>query len=282
MNSQSIKDKLRSIVEKKSIDFNILLREYMYERFIKRLSVSKFRLNFILKGGYYLSTVFGVYNRATMDIDASLKNTDLSKENLLDIVSEIINIDIGDGAVFNIDCISFIRDEDEYGGYRITLTVKIDSMTETFHFDVATGDPITPSEISYKYKSIIDGSYIKVLAYNLETVLAEKLETIFSRGEKNSRMKDYFDIYLIMHFKLNEINIDYLKLAINNTFIKREFSGDIVKIFDDIKVSKVLKTRWNSYLKRKHVYNLPYNEVINCIEKIIEFVHKDVFAVSSK
>ena len=220
MSSQSVKDKIRVIVRDKSVNFNVILRQYMYERFVERVAVSQYKFNFIFKGGYYLSTIFGVYNRMTMDIDACLKNTKLSKENLLKIVNEIISIDIFDGATFFIDEISLIRDEDEYGGYRVSLTVKIDQMKESFHLDVVTGDSITPKEIKYKYISVIGDKQIQVLAYNLETVLAEKLETVLSKNLNNSRMKDFYDIYLLMTFKKDSIDKDILEKAIRNTFKK--------------------------------------------------------------
>lgn len=268
--SQSIKDKLKNIVKNKNVNFNVLLREYMYERFIERLSVSKYKFNFILKGGYYLSTLFGIENRSTMDIDACLKDSELSIENLLNIVNEIISIDINDGAIFIVDNISQIRDEDEYGGYRVSLTVKIDNMKESFHLDVATGDLITPSEIVYEYKSVIDDKKISVLAYNLETVLAEKLETILTRGEKNSRMKDFLDIYLIMSVKEEYINLDYLNQAVKNTFTKRNFNGDIGEIFNSLRESNIFESKWNNYIKRKGILDVSFQQVLNSVEQLID------------
>lgn len=269
MNSQRIKGKIRSLIKENNINFNILLRQYMYERFIERLSVSKYKFNFILKGGYYLSLLFGLENRSTMDIDMALKSRKLSKENLIKIINEIIKIDICDGVIFTFDDISKIRTEDEYGGYRVTLTAKIDNVRETFNIDVATGDPITPKEINYKYNLLIENRYINILAYNLETVLAEKLETILTRGEKSSRMKDYYDIYIIMNLKSNDINVFNLKNAVKNTFNKRGFNNDISVLFNDIKGSKILEKKWNSYVKKKKIFNVSFNDTLISIEKLL-------------
>ena len=210
-NSMSIKDKLKNISKNKNIDFNLLLRDYMYERFIERLANSKYKENFILKGGFFLSTLFGLDKRTTMDIDLSLKNETLSKDNLVKIINEIINIRLNDNVIIIFDEISNIRDEDIYGGYRIKITVKLDNIKESFNIDVATGDPITPREMIYKYITLLDYECIDLYSYNLETILAEKLETILTRRELSSRMKDYYDIYLIYVIYNDKINLDILR-----------------------------------------------------------------------
>lgn len=195
-NSMQLKDKLKNISNKDNLDFNVVLRNYMYERFIERLACSKYKDNFILKGGYYLSSIFGLNYRQTMDIDLSLKNERLTSENILKIINEIIAIDIGDNVNIFIDGITSIREEDEYGGYRVKITVKIENVRESFSVDIATGDSITPREIEFKYKTIFDYKSIDLKSYNLETILSEKVETILSRKELNGRLKDFYDIYI--------------------------------------------------------------------------------------
>lgn len=142
-------------------------------------------------------------------------------------------------------------------------------MRETFNIDVATGDPITPKEINYKYNLLIENRYINILAYNLETVLAEKLETILTRGEKSSRMKDYYDIYMIMNLKSNDINVFNLKNAVKNTFNKRGFNNDISVLFSDIKGSKILEKKWNSYVKKKKIFNVSFNDTLISIKRLL-------------
>lgn len=271
MNNMELKDKLKNISKKKNIDFNTLLRLYMYDRFIERLSKSKYKDNFILKGGFYLSTLFGVENRSTMDIDTSFRNANFTEETIAKMINEISLIDLNDNAKISYLGISSIRDEDEYGGFRVDLLVELENIKERFHVDVATGDMITPKEITYKYKPILGSGYITLWAYNIETVLAEKLETILSRVELNGRMRDFYDIYLIYTRDWENINKDHLKKAIEKTFRKRSFVGDYSTPLKVVKTSELLKSRWIAYQK-KYVYakNIQYNEIINCIEIILE------------
>ena len=271
MNNMELKDKLKNISKKKNIDFNTLLRLYMYDRFIERLSKSKYKDNFILKGGFYLSTLFGVENRSTMDIDTSFRNANFTEETIAKMINEISLIDLNDNAKISYLGISSIRDEDEYGGFRVDLLVELENIKERFHVDVATGDMITPKEITYKYKPILGSGYITLWAYNIETVLAEKLETILSRVELNGRMRDFYDIYLIYTRDWENINKDHLKKAIEKTFMKRSFVGDYSTPLKVVKTSELLKSRWIAYQK-KYVYakNIQYNEIINCIEIILE------------
>jgi len=270
-----IKDKIKNISKNKNVEFNVLLRNYMYERFIERLAYSKYRDNFILKGGYYLSILFGLDTRTTMDIDLSLKNAILSEDNVKNIVKEIIVLDIGDNAIISFDDIGVIREEDEYGGYRVKLTVKIDNIRETFNIDISTGDPITPRDIIYKYESMLDYKYIDLRSYNLETILAEKLETILSRKELSSRLKDYYDIYLIYTLAKDKINIKSLKSAVDKTFSKRNFQDNILNSFEIIKNSEILKSRWNSYTrKNKYAREVSYASIVDSFEKVINLIEK--------
>ena len=195
MNSMQLKDKLKNISKEKHVDFNTLLRLYMYDRFIERLSLSKYKDNFILKGGFYLSTLFGVENRTTMDIDTAFKNANFNERTIVEMLKEILSIEINDNAKLNYLGLSPIRNEAEYGGFRADIQIEIDNIKEKFHVDIATGDPITPKEINYKYKPILGDNYIKLWAYNIETVLAEKIETVLKRVELNGRMRDFYDIY---------------------------------------------------------------------------------------
>ena len=271
MNSMQLKDKLKNISKKENLDFNVLLRNYMYERFIERLAVSKYKNNFILKGGYYLSVLFGIDTRFTMDIDMSLKNQILSLENISEIIKEVINIDINDGVLIKFDEIGPIRDEDIYGGYRVKITVMLEQIRETFSIDIATGDPITPREIEFKYKTILDYKLLNLKSYNIETILAEKLETILSRKDLSSRLKDYYDIYLIYKMYFKNINIEHYRKAVENTFKKREYNGDIIETVNLIKESDILKTRWQAYSRKyKYARNINYSEVIECLDKIVE------------
>lgn len=273
MNSMQIKDKLKNITKEKNLDFNIVLKFYVFDRFIARLSKSKYKDYFVIKGGFLLSTLFGLENRSTMDIDTAIINSKFTEKNILKMITSIVNIDLNDNIKFSVKEVSTIRDEDKYGGYRINLLFEFENIKELLKLDVATGDPITPQAITYKYKTMLDNRYIEILSYNIETILAEKIETIFSKVEVSSRMKDYYDIYLIYHRNFNNINIEHLKKAIENTFKKRSFSKDLYETLDIIKSSFVTKKRWVAYSKKyKYAKDINYNDVLECLEKIVDTI----------
>ncbi len=277
MNSRGVIDKLKNIRDKNNVEVNILLKNYVFDRFVVRLSKSKYKDNFILKGGYYLSTLFGIENRSTMDIDASIKNTNFSEYNILLMIKEIINIDAMDNVKFTYQDVGTIRDDDEYGGYRITLLFELDSIRETLKIDVATGDPITPKEIKYKFKPILSEEYISVWTYNIETVLAEKLEAIFSKLGKSSRMKDYYDIYLIYNKDFDRVNKEHLRKAVKNTFARRNFNPIFWEDMKILKDNEILQIRWHAYRKEnKYAKDIEYNEVIRCLEGIIMYLDEKV------
>ena len=271
MNSMQLKDKIKNIARSKDVDFNIVFRLYMYDRFIERLTVSKYKDNFILKGGFYLSIIFGIENRATMDIDTAIKNINFTEDNIKRIIEDILNIDIQDNARLELLGISPIRQEDEYGGYRATIIVKLENIREMFQIDIATGDPITPKAIRLKYSPILKDKTINLWSYNIETILAEKLETILTRAEASSRTRDYYDIYLIYKMYFKNINIDHYRQAVKNTFKKRGYNGDIIETVNLIKESDILKTRWQAYSRKyKYARNINYSEVMECLDKIVE------------
>lgn len=271
MNSMQVKYKLKNIAEKKGISINLVMKSYIFERFITRLSVSKYRDNFILKGGCLLSSLFGIESRSTMDIDSVITKTKFTKDNILRMVNSIISIKLDDNVEFSIKNIRTIRDEDEYGGYRINLVFKFENIRDGLQIDIATGDPITPKAITYKYKNLLDDTFVNIWAYNLETIIAEKIETILSKIDASSRMKDYYDVYLIYKFKWEYINQNSFIKAMENTFNKRKFNGNILELFEIVKNSEILKERWKNYSKKyNYANNISYEEIIECLEKIIE------------
>ncbi len=271
MNNMQLKAKLKNIAKEKNIKFNTLLRLYMYDRFLERLSKSKYRNNFVLKGGFYLSTLFGVENRATVDIDTSFRNANFDEETIINMIKEIISIDIDDNAKIDYAGIVPIRDEDEYGGFRVSMIVNYDEMHEPIHIDIVNGDPITPKEIRYKYLPLLGDYYIDLYAYNMETVLAEKIENILSRLELNGRAKDFYDIYLIYTKEWKNINLDHFRKAIDRTFTKREYNGNPFEALDIIRNSEALKERWNKYQRNfEYAEGIEFEDIMNCLEKMKE------------
>ena len=174
--AQTIKDKLKNIARGKNVDFNFVMIFYMYDWFVERLSKAKYKDNFILKGGFYLSNLFGVNNRSTMDIDVAIRQTKFTEKNIVKMITKIINVDIDDNVKFKIEKIGPIRDENEYGGLRITIDFILENISDKFHIDIATGDPIYPGPDDYGYKALIGNKVYKVWSYNLEMVLAKKLK----------------------------------------------------------------------------------------------------------
>ena len=270
---QAVKDKLKIVAKEKGMEFNSVMRFYMYDRFIERLSRSKYKDNFILKGGFYLSTLFGIDNRSTMDIDTALTKSRFTDENIIKMIEEIINIDVDDNVTLNIEKTGPIRDEDEYGGLRITLRFRLEEYNDSFHIDVATGDPIHPGPNDYGYKSLIGNEKYSIWAYSMETILAEKIETIFSKLETSSRMKDYYDIYLIYNNEFKILNKNNFRKAVEKTFNKRNFDGDLKKCLDIVKNSERLHMYWNSYArKNKFVGDVSFEDTIKCLESFVEIL----------
>lgn len=271
--AQAVKDKLRNISNEKNINFNAVLKFYMYDRFIERLSKSKYRDNFVLKGGFYLSSLFGIENRSTIDIDAAIRKAEFTEDNLLKMITEIINVDVDDNVVFKINETSSIRDEDEYGGLRVTIDFQLENVKDKFHIDMATGDPTYPRPDSYNYKSLIEKKTYQVWTYTTETVLAEKLETILNKLDTSSRMKDYYDIYLIYKFKFAELNKENFMMAVKKTFEKRKFQGNLIGSLNVIKQSSILKEKWSNYArKNNYAREIEFEEILAFLEEFINIL----------
>lgn len=236
------KDKLKSIISKKSNGDNNLSAQlyqmYFFEHILDRLSKSKYKNNIILKGGLLLSSIIGDDERTTKDMDATLKSIPLEKENIENIIQEILNIDMEDGISYEIVNIKDIRLDSEYGGFKINILSKMESLKVYLAIELTTGDKITPREVEYNYNCIFEDKKISILAYNLETIIAEKYQTIISRGIYNTRMKDFYDIYILITYKKEQLNLDNLNMAIKNTFKYRETKLNIEDIRLEIEMLK--------------------------------------------
>ena len=194
--AMSLKAKIRNLARKKDMSAQVVLQNYMFERFLERLSKSKYKDKFILKGGMLIAALVGIDNRATMDMDATIKNYPINVESLTKAINDICSIVIDDDVSFSFSGIEAIRDDEAYGGYRVSITSEYDTITTPMQIDITTGDAITPKEILYVFKMIFEEGSFGVWAYNIETVLAEKVETILRRGELNTRPRDFYDVYI--------------------------------------------------------------------------------------
>lgn len=271
-NIQSLKDKAKNCAKHNNLSVGQVLQNYMFERFLERLSKSQYSNKFIIKGGLLLSSIMGINVRTTMDIDADVIGMNFEKDEIEKMIKEIISIDIDDEVEIILDKVEDIREDNEYGGYKFKLIAKFSNLKIPFHIDISTGDIITPRAIEYKYKMILEDEYINIWTYNQETIVAEKLQTILGRKIENSRMKDFYDIYYFVTFRWNEINEDILKKAVKATFSKRETLSDLENIEQIIKTlseDKNLKMLWKDYQdKFKYAKNVEYEETIKAIEFI--------------
>lgn len=269
INIESIKGKIRSLAEKKNLKSQEVLQIYFFERFLERLSKSKYKNNFVIKGGFLISSLIGIENRTTMDIDTTIKGIALKEEKIKDIVEEIININVEDGIKFEIKDISYIREEDEYENFRISLIANVGKTKNPMKLDLTTGDAITPREIEYTYLCIFSKENIKIMAYPLETIVAEKYETIIRRNITTTRMRDFYDLYTLYKLKKDEIDYEILKEAIKRTSNQRgsqKIMQDYEEIIEDIKEDSYLRSLWEVYIsENKYIGDLKFDNVVDVL-----------------
>lgn len=269
-----LKALIRNIAREKGISPQLVLQEYVIEHFLERVSVSRFKENYIVKGGFLVSCLVGLDTRATRDIDATIKSYPVSAETIQEMIKEIISLDVDDGIQILFIGIKNIREDDDYSGYRVSLEAKIESIAIPFKLDITTGDKITPREIEYSFESLIEGHTIKIKTYNLPTLLAEKLETIISRGVLNTRMRDYYDVYVLFNLKGDSLDWKEMKDALEATCQKRKTLA-LVKSYRDVMAlvssNGEMIRRWSSYrLTFEHASGLKLSEVCHSIYEILE------------
>ncbi len=269
-NAQSLMAKAKNLATKCNITSNEVLQNYMFERILERLSISKYKSNFILKGGLLLSSIMGIDTRTTMDMDTCIKGIILSDDELYKVLNEILDIDIKDNVKFKIINLEPIRVEDDYGGIKYNILATFDKLKVNLSIDIATGDTITPREIEYNYKMLFEDRELQIMTYNIESIIAEKFQTVISRGDYNSRMKDYYDLYYLITYK--DFSKENLRQAIIKTFEKRNTNlNDIENTLSLIRESSFTKDLWKSYSKKhKYTENIKFDEIIDTICKIKE------------
>ena len=283
--ARQLKDLIRNLSKKKSADAQILMRNYMMERFLERISLSEYKNQFILKGGMLVAAMVGLDARATMDLDATIKGTNVSVEDVEMIISQIISIPLDDGVSFRVKRISEIMEEADYPGVRVSMETKFDGVITPLKIDISTGDIITPREIKYNFNLMLENRTIEVWAYNLETVLAEKLETVISRNVTNTRMRDFYDIYILQKLYGEQLSKDVLRDALVATAKKRETleqieTEDIDEVFDEIQSSSVMENLWKAY-QRNYSYSadIPWHTIMKSIRTLYEIISKNTYNV---
>ncbi len=269
INIESIKGKIRNLAEQKNLKSQEVLQIYFFERLLERLSKSQYKNNFVIKGGFLISSLIGIENRTTMDMDTTIKGIALEEDRIKEIVEEILDINVDDGIRFEIKDISYIREEDKYENFRISLIANVGKNQNPMKIDITTGDAITPREIEYAYPCIFSKKDIKIMAYPLETILAEKYETIIRRNITTTRMRDFYDLYTLYKLKKDDIDYEVLKEAVKRTSNRRgsqEMMKDYEKIIEDIKEDSYLRSLWDVYLKEnKYIGDLSFDKVVDVV-----------------
>lgn len=273
---EQIKGRIKSVAKQNNADARTLMRIYMMERFLERLTQSEYRDNFIIKGGILVTAMIGVAHRSTMDIDTSMKNLNLSAEDALRVVNQVKDIDLDDGVSFEVKDVSNIMDEMEYPGIRVTMNANVGRLITPLKIDISTGDVITPRAIEFNYDLLLEDRSIKLWSYNLETILAEKLQTVLARGILNTRMRDFYDIRMLVDTYEDKVNKAVLKDAFAATCKKRgtdnsqEQAEEIVKI---IEADEQIQVLWRAYQKKySYAADIDYASVIRGVRKLMDWI----------
>ena len=272
-NAMSLKAIINNIAKENKVSAQSVLQTYMLERLLERISISKYKDNFILKGGMLISAMLGIDSRTTMDMDTTIKGFKLTEENISNIINEICNIKIDDEVTFEVQKIELIREDDDYGGYRITFKANyMESMPVIMKIDITTGDKITYKEIKYSFDLMLEDRKIQIWSYNLETVIAEKFESIIKRGILGTRIRDYYDVYMLLNTQTKNINFNTLKDAIYSTAEYRNTINiikDWSKIIEQLDNSDIMKKQWERYKKDNfYAKEIKYEDLIESLKQV--------------
>ena len=271
--STQLKALIRNMSKEKSVQAEIILRNFMLERLLERVSLSQYRDKFILKGGMLVAAMVGIDIRSTMDMDATIKGIALSEEELEKTINAILACPIDDGVTMSLKGFENIRDESEYPGIRVSIEAVLDKTKQTMKVDITTGDIITPNAMEYSFKLLFEDRIISILAYNLETVLAEKLETILSRSTTSTRMRDYYDVYILTTLREHDISWDLFTTAFRKTAEKRGSYKRLTESghenVEEIEKSQVLSALWNRYQqKNSYASDLSWEQAVASVKEL--------------
>lgn len=272
--SRQLKDKIKNMSGGSSMRAQTLIRNYIMERFLERISLSEYKDKFVLKGGMLVASLIGLDMRATMDIDTTVRSLPLTLEDATKVVEDIIAVKVDDGVAFEITKASDIMEEHEYPGLRFMLEAKFDGMKQAVKIDISTGDAITPAAVMYSYRLMFEDRTIPLYTYNIETLLAEKLETVMVRGTANTRMRDFYDIHIILEQEKDSVNPDHLYNAFMATSEKRgtdRLIPDMSEILYSVLHSEAMERDWNSYRKSNFfVGELMWSEAVESTMRLAE------------
>lgn len=275
MNKAKLTALCHKISKQTGLTFNSVMTYYFLEIILKKLSQSYYADHYIFKGGFLLSNVIGVESRSTVDIDFLFHKQTLSEENVQQQLEEILT-ESKDDIQFSIQSISSIKESDNYGGYRATILCQLENIKQIIHLDIATGDIVTPHPVTYAYKAIFNDESFSIIAYTIETILAEKLQTIYSRNFLNSRSKDFYDVYILSKLKKNDIDFRQLNVACQRTFSYRETELDyneIVQLMEFFKTDPIQQQQWQNYSnKYSYTKGISFSEILDEIVNLVSVI----------
>ena len=275
MNKAKLTALCHKISKQTGLTFNSVMTYYFLEIILKKLSQSYYADHYIFKGGFLLSNVIGVESRSTVDIDFLFHKQTLSEENVQQQLEEILT-ESKDDIQFSIQSISSIKESDNDGGYRATILCQLENIKQIIHLDIATGDIVTPHPVTYAYKAIFNDESFSIIAYTIETILAEKLQTIYSRNFLNSRSKDFYDVYILSKLKKNDIDFRQLNVACQRTFSYRETELDyneIVQLMESFKTDPIQQQQWQNYSnKYSYTKGISFSEILDEIVNLVSVI----------
>jgi predicted nucleotidyltransferase component of viral defense system len=272
-NARQLKDWINNMAKKNNLLANTVLQKYMMERLLERISVSEFKNNFILKGGFLVASIVGIDLRSTMDMDTTIKGIPVNRETIEEMLDKIVSINIDDNVVFKLKSIKNIHDVSEYDDFRVSIEAQFFTIIVNMKIDITTGDMIIPEEVEYSYKLMFEDRDIFIKSYNLDTVLAEKVESILARNIANTRARDYYDVYILLTLRRNDIDMESLREAIRKKAEDRNTSvyvDNSSKYITDIEESKDLISIWEAY-RRKFSYakDIEFIEITKILREIM-------------
>ncbi len=270
--AEQIKGAIKNIAKKMNLKPQEVLQIFMFERLVERLSISKYKENFILKGGLLIASMIGIAERTTMDMDTTIEGLPMTEQEMERIVKEILAIDVGDGICFEFQRIQSIREDDEYNNFRTSICAIYGKMKIPMKIDITTGDKITPKQIDYGYKFMFEEKSVLVKAYTLETIIAEKYETVIRRNIGNTRARDFYDLFILLKIKRDEVRWNVLKEAVLATSEKRGSTEEITEykeIVDEMRENQFLKRIWEKY-QEENTYSegIRFTEALDTVLQI--------------
>lgn len=275
MNKAKLTALCHNISKQTGLTFNSVMTYYFLEVILKKLSRSSYADHYIFKGGFLLSNIIGVESRSTVDIDFLFHKQTLSEENVQQQLEEILS-EVKNNIQFSIQSITTIKESDDYGGYRATILCQLENIKQIIHLDIATGDVVTPQPITYDYKAIFNDENFPIIAYTIETVLAEKLQTIYSRGFLNSRSKDFYDVYILSKLKKDDIDLAQLKMACERTFSYRETElnfNNIIQLLETFKSNPTQQQQWQNYSKKySYTKGISFSEILDEMIRLVSLL----------